>query len=146
MAEGAANLGDRELLVEPDLVEVLNKQPGRHYRLAHYDSKTITRLSLIGYQLVQGDMPEQLAAAGPAVVKDGSLRRLGDMVLMWMPQEKYEARVRLKERRNAARTGAVEAGFREFVNSQGQEGIVPVGERTVAFEEAREDARRARGK
>jgi len=64
------------------MLDVTNKLPNFYYRWVNKAGNQIAKRKAMGYQLVQGSMPEKAMTMG------GSLRENADSVLMRIPREK----------------------------------------------------------
>jgi len=96
-AQNAGSIGadalkpEREILRHLDPIDgnwpISNKVPGRYYVGVHKDNVTIAQYRARGYQMVQGDDSEALEFKGLDAAAGSSLRGLGDVLLMWVPEE-----------------------------------------------------------
>lgn len=64
------------------MLDVTEKQPNFYYRWVNKKGNEIERRKAMGYEVVQGDMPEQAMQMG------GTIRENADSVLMRVPRER----------------------------------------------------------
>lgn len=110
-----------------DPFEVKNKKPGYRYRLLNKNDRNIERKTAEGFEIVQGNDPEQLANLGAStVLKKGedldTTRRFNDVVLARIPEEKYQEKVRENRKRIDRMTASTRGNFKEEVGSSAFEG------------------------
>src|ERR1700687_1010655 len=93
-------------------LEVSNKQPGRHYVWVLSNSTVIAAYSALGYRAVQGSDHEADEHKGQHKAAASTLRGVGDCLLYWIPQERYEQ----IERHIQMKTNALMAVEEEWAN------------------------------
>lgn len=103
---------DRDIARVYDHTQVINPQPGRVYywaneRAAH--GIDVTTHKTDGYKVVCGDDPEN-----PEDRDVRGYRTIGDVLLMWIPQEKYDALMERRRRARNALKGSVDSGLMEL--------------------------------
>jgi hypothetical protein len=82
---------DPDILANFDGFEVTDQQPGFRYKWVPYDNPIsnkglfVSQAQTLGWQVVCGDMPEAKAHEIA-----GGMRKIGDTVLMRIPEEKFK--------------------------------------------------------
>ena len=126
MPDNAAQLGDRELMAEPALLDVYGKDPKFEYRFAHKNEQNVMRKTLVGYEVCTGQSGEKLGATGIAKLQAGSPLMVGDMILMRIPKELYAKRGLMRAERVRQHTGMVEKKFVDEVRKAGGTFVHPI--------------------
>ena len=138
---------DNEIAGKVQYLRVSNPRPERVYMWAskNRSMQHIQLLKMLGWQIVQGDDQEALELQG---MEPGSHRSLGDVILMWIPRDRYivlaaRMRARTVERQRASAAGLIEMGdqFRSkgfIVRPHGMDGIEgpPIAPRAMTRQQA----------
>lgn len=122
-----------------DALAIRDKKPGYVYRWGRQSDMSIASHEFHGYEIVSkdDDTARSVLSASTRMKKGedaDTAIRLGDLVLMRIPQEKYDERMRaeaaLVKRREAAVVGAFKDASRRSIPSQ-----YHPEDRSLAFEE-----------
>ena len=110
---------DIEILASFDGLEVSNKQPGFVYKWVRYDSQYnigywVNHAKVTKWQVVCGDMPE---AKEHEIA--GGMRKIGDCVLMRIPERFKAALDKREQLDNEHRRAAADSGLQELGKSKG---------------------------
>jgi len=110
-----------------DPFEVKNKKPGYGYRLINKNSRNVERKLHEGFEIVQGDDPEQLANLSESTpLKKGSdvdsTRRFSDVILARIPEEKLEQKRKENRERINRMSASVQGDFKRDVGDKAFEG------------------------
>jgi hypothetical protein len=105
-----------------DPFEVRNKQAGYGYRLLNKNSRNLERKLHEGYEIVQGNDPEQLGnlTEGTPLKKGADLdttRRFSDVILARIPEEKLVAKRKENRARIDRTTKMVTGEFQQKVGN-----------------------------
>lgn len=103
---------DRDIARVYDHTAVINPVPGRVYYWANEQSAhgiDVTLHKTDGYKVVCGDDPEN-----PEDKDVRGYRRIGDVILMWIPVDRYEALMARREQARRALKGSVDAGLMQL--------------------------------
>jgi hypothetical protein len=77
-----------------DAFEIRNRQPGYKYRFVNMNERNLSSKRRQGYEVVQDNDPEKLHITDSTPLKAGAsidtTRRFNDVVLMRIPNEKFE--------------------------------------------------------
>jgi hypothetical protein len=123
----AAMKVDREIRYELDKLTKHNElavsdaQPGRVYKWIYYglNGRMITKMKYFGYEVVSGD---DLECRHLREV-DGT-RRLGDTLLMWIPEERFAILERANDERRIKQQQGIEARLRELGEKYRDKGLI----------------------
>jgi hypothetical protein len=112
---------DAEILRYGDELEVIDAQPGFKYMWCYegHNGREIVKKQRLGWIVVQSDMPECSS------MKDArGYRRIGDTVLMRIPEERYFELEKAEEYKRLVRKEGVAGALRELGAKYRDKGII----------------------
>lgn len=113
---------DPELAQYFDILHVSNADPTYKYFwvFTGQHGLFIKKKLIVGYEIVQGDMPEAIELKG---MGGDTTRKLGDVVLMRIRIDQWKKLDRLEEAKRAAQQGSVLSPIRELAEKNARHGI-----------------------
>jgi hypothetical protein len=112
---------DREILKHMNELEVTDKQPGRVYKWVYYglNGQMVMKMKYFGWRVIQSGDPEC-----PEMKESDGTRRIGDTLLMWTTEEKYDEIEKRSERLRLEQQLGVEAALRELGERHRKDGLI----------------------